>query len=938
LIEFGYGLRSQVVLLDRADERKAMDGLLEAARQGLSATLVLRGEPGIGKTALVEYAIDSAPDLGVARVVGIESEMKLGFAALHQLLHPFLSNLDRLPEPQRQALGVAFGLLSGEAPDPFLVGLAVLTLLADAAVEQPLLCVVDDAQWLDRESADVLGFVARRLYADRIAFLFAVRETTERYTPLDGLADLHLAGLPEGEAYQLLTSVVGGQLDEGVGHRIVAETGGNPLALVELPDELTPGQLAGWSPLPEPLPLGNPLEERFLRLVRALPEDTQTLLLLAAAEPSGGPARLWRAAKHLGIDQDAAAPAQAERLMAFRPQVSFRHPLIRSAVYHGASVPERQRVHEALAAACDPELDADRRAWHRAAAAVGPDGAVAAELQASADRSRRRGRYADTATLLTRAAELTPGESLRAERMLAAAGAELVAGAPDRAETLLRQATLHLADPLASAQATRLQGAIRYAVGQLAEAPSILLRAARDLESLDLRLARDTLLEAIQAAIYAGRLAVDLDVREIAHTAAEMPRVPDSQPTAADLLLDGYAQLLINGRAVGGPLIRAAAAALLDDDELQVEDALRWMMLACLATSEVWDDDVQIGLAKRWVELARDHGALTTLPVALNYQGWYLVQAGQFAAAQVCHAEEREISAATRNPGVVGSPGAGPLLFQVWSGREAEARATAAAMTTESIDRGQGAGITHAQSAIALLEIGLGHYHAALVRALDVFNEDLIYLGTLVLPDLVESAVRSDDAVAANLGLERLEERARASGTHWARGVLARSRALVSANTDAEHLFQEALDHLGQTSAVPDLARAHLVYGEWLRRQRRRRDAREQLRTAHEMFESMGAEGFAERAHVELRATGEHARKRTFETQYTLTGQEAQIARLAGEGTSNPEIAAQLFISPSTVEYHLRKVFRKLDIRSRVQLARALLEQAEPRQPAVSSH
>ncbi|HEY1634750.1 MAG TPA: LuxR family transcriptional regulator [Acidimicrobiales bacterium] len=924
------------MLLDRVEERKRLDGLLDAARQGLSGALVLRGEPGVGKTALLEYAVQSAPSMRMARVAGVESETSLGFAALHQLLVPFMAGVELLPPPQRQALGVAFGLVTGEAPDPFLVDLAVLTLLADAAVEQPLLVILDDAQWLDQESADVFGFVARRLYADRIVLLCAVRETIERDAPLPGLPDVHVGGLPDGEAHQLLSSVVRGSLDEGVGARIVAETGGNPLALLELPGELTPDQLAGWSPLPEPLPLGSPLEERFLRVLSTLPGETQTLLLLAAAEPSAAPVRLWRAAERLGIRQDAVAPAQAERLVGFGPPITFRHPLIRSAVYHGASVPERQRVHQALAETCDPELHPDRRAWHRASAAIAPDESVAAELEASADRARVRGGYAATAAFLERAAQLSPDERHQEDRLLAAAEAELTGGAPLRAQGLLDQVTPRPIDKRRRSHATRLKGAIRYALGQLEEAPSLLLRAARGLESFDLRLARDTMLEAMQAALYAGRLAVDVDLHDIARAALEMPTLPKAPPTVADLLLDGYATLLTSGHPAAVPVLREAVAALRADG-LRIEDGLRWMMLGCLAAGELWDDEAQTALADRWVDIARDRGALTTLPVALNYQGWYRVQAGQLAAAEVCSAEENEIAAATGNTGVVGSPGAGPLLCQVWRGQEAQARSTAEAITSESTDRGQGAGITHSLSAITLLDIGLAHYDAALVGAQDVFDEDLIYLGTLTLPDMVEAAARTDDRAAAWRGLGRLSERARASGSSWAVGVLARSRALVSNDADAEGLFSEAIDHLGHTTAAPDLARAHLVYGEWLRRQRRRRDAREQLRMAYDAFDSIGAESFAERARIELLATGERARKRSVDTRYELTAQEAQIARLASEGTSNPAIAARLFISPSTVEYHLKKVFRKLDVGSRLQLAPALLGQGQARQPAVTN-
>jgi DNA-binding CsgD family transcriptional regulator len=915
------------MLLDRRAERVALARLLEKVRAELSGAVVLRGEAGIGKTALLEHTIESATDMRVVRVAGVESEMELGFAAVHQLLVTFLpGSLERLPEAQRDALGSAFGLAVGVPADLFLVGLAVLTLLADAATKRPLLCVVDDAQWLDQESAQALGFVARRLFADRIGILFGVREPDEPQLLLEGLPELRLAGLPDDEARALPASAAAGQLSKRVGDRIIRETGGNPLALVELGGELTPGELSGRSQLRQPLPLGRRPEERFLRRVQTLPADTQTLLLIAAAEPSGDQALLQRAAKHLGIGAEAADAATANRLLTFEPRVAFRHPLIRSAVYHGASAIERQRVHETLAAASDPELDADRRAWHLAAAASGPDEDVAAELERSADRARGRGGWASGAAFLERSAELTPDQGRRADRTLAAAQAKLVAGDPEAARALLEQAAPRL-DRLAGAQGRRLEGEIRFGTGQLGESSSILLEAAREFTLLDTRLARDTLLEALEAASFARRFAIGAGVLDVVRAAREAPPTAASEATIADLLLDGFAARLKLRHAEAVGLFRRAIAAL------RVSDDLRWFGLGCFAASELLDDEARRTLARRWVTLARDQGALTSLPLALTFLGETEVRAGRFRSADAIHAEGREISAATGNPGMTGEASPPDLLVLVWRGYETEARSAAEAVRRDQTKRRVGVGLTYVNTVLAVLEISLGNYEAALSCAVSVSAEDPFYHGTHILPELVEAATRCGNRQAAAAALDRLSERALASRAPWALGLLARSRALLAEDALAESLYEAAIDRLERCDAAPDLARAHLVYGEWLRRQRRRKDARSELRTAHQNFESIGADAFAQRARTELLATGEHARKRTVETSDELTPQEGRIARLATDGASNPEIAAQLFISPSTVAYHLRKVFRKLDISSRTQLVHAMPDQAGPHVP-----
>jgi DNA-binding CsgD family transcriptional regulator len=909
-------------LADRLDECEVLGRLLDTVRGGMSQALVIRGEAGIGKTTLLDYVTALAAEFHVERAVGIESEMELSFAALHQLVTPFMPGVHSIPRPQGDALRAAFGLATAKPNDRFLVGLATLSLLASAAVDQPILCLIDDAQWLDRESAEILAFVARRLHADRIALIFAVRDTEVQRSMLEDLPQLPLGGLPDAAARQLLTAVTG-PVARHVFDRLVNETGGNPLALVELGGKLTSSQFADGTRRLGPLPLGRRLQELFLHQVRDLPVDTQRLLLLAAAERLGDRNLLWRAAAGLGIDQDAADPAVTEKLIILQPHVSFRHPLIRSAVYHGASPAERRAAHQALAEALDPEREPDRRAWHRAAAAVGPDEGVAGDLARSAARATSRGGYAAAATLLELAAELSSDPLARAERQLDAAGAELIAGNAGQAHDLLQQAQLRLREPLHRAQALRLEGAIQFALGEGDQAPGTLLRAAQAFEPVDLRASRDTMLEAMEAAFYARR-AMAL---RVALAAADLPRASLSRPNAVDLLLDGFTALLTAGPMAAAPLLRRAIEVLGSAD-LPAEQGLRWLGLGCWAASELLDEGSWRALAKRLMQLCRDRGALTRLPTALDYLGEWEVITGHFAAAAALSAERQEILAATGNPELIGA-GATALVLSAWRGWEADARSVAGSVTDASSSRGQGVGVVYAQWALAVLELGFGNYKAARVHALVTYYEDCPYVGTLALPDVVEAAVRSDDRESAMRALSRLEQRAGASGTELAQGLLARCQALLAEDGVAEALYREATERLERTNAELDLARTHLLHGEWLRRQRRRLDAREQLRTAYQMLLSIGAEGFAERARHELLATGEKTRKRTEATREELTPQEAQIAHLVSLGLTNPAIATQLFISASTVEHHLRMVYRKLGVSSRTQLAHRLHQQAE---------
>ena len=876
--------------------------------------LVVRGEPGIGKTALLGYAAATAQDFQVVHAEGVESDMELPFAALHQLCGRMLSRLDRLPGPQRDALGVAFGLRRGSAPDRFLVGLGVLSLLSNVAVEQRLLCLIDDAQWLDQASAQALAFVARRLDAESVALLFGTRDPAAA-GDLAGLPGLVVEGLPYADARALLASVIPGRLDERVRDRIIAESGGNPLALLELPHGMTAAELAGGFGLPGAGPLSGRIEDIFRRRLTPLPAKSQRLLLLAAAEPTGDPALLWRAADRLGIGAGAADAAESEGLLIAGARVTFRHPLVRSAIYRSASPQDRREVHRALAEATDPRTDPDRRAWHLAQAAPGPDEDVAAELERSAARAQARGGFAAAAAFLERAAALTLEPARGAERALAAARATAQAGTFDAALRLLATAEAGPLDEFQRARADLLSGQIAFASTRGSDVPPLLLKAAKRLEPLDARLARETYLQALSAAVYAGRSAAGGGLREAAEAARAAPAVPPP-PSAPNLLLDGLALLITEGYAAAAPTLKRALSAFSSED-ISTDEELRWLWLACPAAQVLWDDQSWDLLSTRHVQLARDAGALGVLPIALAQRtGLHLYQ-GDFAAAAALIDEATAITEATGSQ----LPPYAALGLAAFRGQERQAFELIETSTKDTVRRGEGRELTFVQWGIAVLGNGLGRYQDALAAAQQTGEDphEQVF-STWAAAELIEAATRSGVPGHAVGALQRLSDSARASGTDWALGVEACARALLSEGETAERLYREGIDRLARTRVRVPLARAHLLYGEWLRRENRRIDARKQLRTAHEMFATMGADGFAERAARELLATGERVRKRTSGVPAELTAREAQIARLAGDGLSNPEIAARLFMSPRTVEYHLHKVFIKLAISSRNQL------------------
>jgi DNA-binding CsgD family transcriptional regulator len=914
-------------LTGRHAECDVLDQLVAAVRAGESRALVVHGEPGAGKTALLEYLAGQASGCRVVRAAGVQSEMELAFAVLHQLCAPMLDRLERVPAPQREALRTAFGLSAGPAPDRFLIGLAALSLLSEVAEDRPLVCIVDDEQWLDGASAQVLGFVGRRLGAESVGLVFGARLPTG---DLAGLPELVVGGLREDHARALLDSALTGPLDARVRDQIIAEARGNPLALLELPRGLTAAELAGGFGLPGavslPGSISGTIEESFRRRIDALPAETRRLLLLAAAEPTGDPVFVWRAAARLGIPVQVAGPAVEAGLAGFGVRVRFRHPLVRSVAYRSAPARERQLAHAALAEAADRAIDPDRRAWHRAQAAPGPDEDVAAELERSAGRAQARGGLAAAAAFLERAAMLTLDPARRAQRALAAANIKFQAGAFNAAQDLLAVTEAGPLSELEQAQVGVLRAQLAFVTNRGRDAPLLLVKAARRLEPIDAGLSRATCLDALTAAMFAGRLASPGGgVVEVARAAGAAPR-PLNAPRAPDLLLDGLAANFSEGYAAGVPVLRRALTTF--GSGMSADEELRRLWLACVAAVHLWDDERWNVLSSRYVELARRAGALSELPLALSMRAYMLLFAGDMGAAASLI---DEIQAVTEATGSSRAPYAA-LALAALRGRQAEASALIEATIRDVARRGEGLGLAVAERARAVLHNGLGNYTEAMADAQRAFR-DQHYPGVRhpgvanwAAAELIEAAARSGMSETAADAYRWIAEMTSASGTRWALGVEARSGALLAAGEEAEHLHRESITHLGRTRVGTELARAHLLYGEWLRRERRRADAREQLRTAQRMLDQMGMDGFAERARRELRATGETARKRTAAAARNeeLTGQEAQIARLARDGLSNPEIGTRLFISARTVQYHLGKVFTKLGIASRTQLSHAL--------------
>ena len=911
----GASLDRQASLRGRSAECALLADLLGAIRGGEGRSLVLRGEPGIGKTALLEHLVESASEMTVFRATGVESEMELAFAGLHQLFLPLRDRFALVPAPQFEALETVFGVRSGKAPDRLLVGLAVLSLLSEVAAERPLLCVVDDAQWLDRGSALTLGVVARRLVAERIGIVFATRAPSEELRPLP---TLEVQGLRHEDARALLGSAVTFALDDQVRDQIIAETRGNPLALLELPRGLTQPKLAGGFRMTDAEMLSTRIEESYVRRVESLSDDAGRLMMLAAAEPTGDPFLLWRAGERLGIDPTAADELEEHELLTIGDRVMFRHPLVRSAVYASGRSPLRRAAHRALAEATDRDADPDRRAWHLAAATAGPDEEVAAELERSAGRAQARGGFSAAAAFRARALAVTADPARRQSRALAAAESCVQAGLLDAARELLSTAEAGALDALQQAQVELLHGQIALFSTLAGDALPLLMTAAQHLERVDARLARDTYLDAWGAALLAGRLSTSGGLLEVSRAARSAPR-PDGPSRPSDLLLDGLATLMTDGREAATPLLEEATRTFAGESTTAA--SRRWGWLTVVPTYALWDERSAHAICVRQLEAVRRDGALAQLPLDLATFDLLAVRCGDFAGAEAAIAEADAISTATG----IGMASASAMRLAVFRGHE-DGEALIESVRQEASAAGQGVVVELTEWLLALLYNGVGRYDDA-VAAGNGAGENRpgeVFVAAWTAMELLEAATKSDNAEVAGVALERIVASTAFCRTDSARGILARSRALVSEGSTAEGLYREAIERLGRGLLRPELARAHLLFGEWLRRAGRRMDARVQLRTAYDELSSIGMEAFAERARIELAATGEKVRKRVSVTGGDLTVQERQIAELARSGLSNSEIGARLFLSPRTVEWHLHHVFTKLGIGSRRDLRQAL--------------
>jgi DNA-binding CsgD family transcriptional regulator/tetratricopeptide (TPR) repeat protein len=908
------------MLLDRAPERQQLEQMVQAAYQGMSGAIVIQGEAGMGKTALLDYAASIADGMSIFRIAGVEAESTFAFAALHRLLLPTVDRLDALPGPQRDALGAAFGMVSAAPADNFLVGLAALSLMAGAATQGGLLGIVDDVQWIDVDSLNVLAFVARRLSADGIALIFGLRSPQSNLAGLAGVPSLQVDGLPREFAMELLGHNVLMPFDVTIAHDLITDTAGCPLALIELSRMLSAEEWAGSRPLSEPIPISRRLEDHFRRQIDNLPSDAQMFLLVVAAEPTGDPLMVRRVASDLGISPDGESIAVREHFLSVASSIEFRHPLIRSAVYSSADPANRRRIHEAFAELIDSSIYPERWARHRMASTAGTDGRLASKLEDIASIARERGGYSSEALLLTQAADLSEDQAGRCARLLRAAEAAMTAGAHHQAEGLLKLARPGLTDPVSVAEANRLDGHLRIPLGQPAAAAAPLLSSARQFLLVDQERGRKTLLEAFDACFISHEYTVDASELEIAEVALAA-RGLEKPSELWELLLDGTTLFLTSGPEAAGETFKLATK-ILRDDKTPTEDIAQWFNYGMWLANELLDDRTYAAWVERVERVTRDRGALMALLFTLIGVAQHKIRIGNFSEAEERFDEANELTEAI---------GLGAAAFDflraevlAWRGDDVGTRVMAQALIEAGTAIGSAATVFQGHHALAVLELGAGGYAEALIEAEYVTKSPRFGWTSIFLPLVVEAGIRSGNRVSAERALAELEHRAVASGTAWALGLLARSRALVADDDTAEQFYIQAIELLETCLVVIDLDVAHLHYGEWLRRNNRRVDARRELRTAYESFSGKGAEGFAERARIELEATGERARRRTVKASLDLTPQESQIARLAGRGATNPEIAARLFISASTVDYHLRKVFRKLGITSRRQLEQAL--------------
>ena len=906
------------MLLGRSGELAVLADVIARGRSGGSATLVVSGEPGVGKTALLNALVGLGHDFLVVRTEGIESELQLAYAALHRILLPFIDHVGGLPAPQRDAIQAAFGLSASGRADRFLVGLAALTLLGDPDRSAPLLVVVDDAHWLDPDSMAALAFVGRRLQADRVVLAFGVRDALVTGLPIQGMPEMIVKGLDDDAARELLASLVPTPIRTQVATRIVAATQGNPLALSGLAEELTASQLAGLSALPDPLPAGGLIEARFARQVQLLPRETQTVLLLAAAEPTRDMVTVGEAAGRFGTSLAALEPAELHQLISLTNGIEFRHPLVRSAIYASASSARRRSIHLALASALDGRANRERWAMHRALAAIGPDEEVAAALEESATEARTRGGYTAETALLTRAAELSPGLRDRSRRLLAAAHAAYLSGDAPHAFELFQSARDGDLDDLDLARAQTLEGLIRVILGEGWRTPALLLHAALSLAPLDAGLSREILLASLSSILSVYQCAEGITGREIGEAALRALEDGD-EASVVDSLLRGVASAFVFDYPEAAPALRRTLSTF---EQMSPTEISKWNLVGTFLANELWDPDAYRVMADRLETAARGQGAILALQPALLALAAGDVREGQFSSARERYTELLEITEA-----VGGFTTFYELLdveLVAWQDDEDLTRAKIASLIELSTGTGTGACILLAYLALSILELSLGRYPEALSAARALEEVRAPSWSNFALPLIVEAAVRCGDTAAAAEALEQIRQRAQVVQTPYALGLMWRGEALVCDDEGTPSAFDHAIDSFGRSPWRTELARTHLLYGEWLRRQNLRTEARKQLRSALQMFESMGAGTYTVRARIELQATGEKTRGRHLHANAGLTVRELQIARLAADRLTSREIASQLFISPHTVEYHMKKIFLKLGVGSRRDLAAAL--------------
>jgi DNA-binding NarL/FixJ family response regulator len=915
------------VLVGRQRECALVDELLAAARDGRSGALVVRGEAGIGKSALLTYAAEQAAGLRVLRGTGIETESEFPFAVVHQLLAPVADHIDAIPPRQRAALRGAFGLGPAVDEDRFLISLAVLNVLAETAASGPLLCLVDDAQWLDGASADTLTFAARRVEAEGIVLLFAARDSG---FAAPGLPELPLAGLAAGEADSLLTERAAVPLAAEVRDRLVADTLGNPLALAELATSLPADQLAGRVPLPDRLPVGTDIGQLFGDRVRRLPADASTMLLVAAADDTGELRVILRAAAALGVEAGALDVAETAGLVSIdAPILAFRHPLVRSVVYQDATFQQRQAVQRALADVLDTDEDADRRAWHLANAAIGPDETAADALHRSAEHARRRGGHAAAATAYERAAALTAATESRAERLADAAEAAWLAGQPDRARKAI-DATVPLAvAPVLRARVEHLRGSLEAACGVPASAYAVLVGGAELVSSLDPARAAQMLTEAGQIAWGTG------DLPRLVEAARRLGELPGADGTVAlgAQIVTGLASFLHGDTAAATVRLRDAA------DLARAASDPKALMLSAAGVMFLGDDTRALDLFTTAVAAARAAAAGALIPTLLAPLATLEAWTGRYAAASANVSEGLRLAEETGQD----NPAAHLRGVLAWlaavRGREQECRDAANATLSHAIGHRLGPHAAIASWALALLDLGGGRYAPALDRLSALASagpgDGHPVISVFASADLVEAATRSNQEAAGQAALARLDAWSSHTTAPWALALVARCRGLLASGVEQDEHFTEALRLHSQGGRPFDTARTELVYGEALRRRRRRTDARPHLRAAHETFQRLDTTPWAELARRELRATGETARKRDPSTSTQLTPQELQIARFVADGATNRTIADHLFLSPRTVDYHLHKVFTKLGLTSRGELMRLSL--SDGLSPAVTS-